>query len=190
MTKEATNKNAFQALCRRVIHLHHLWHEYATLFRQPAFEETQDLMNRTAPTFFHLVQQTWLDQLFLEIGRLMYPAGSGDKETLGFASLLARIDDPFLDIKVEPVQQPLKKLCAEVSVWRNKCIAHNDWKYFMGSRPLPDVEIDNIEKLIFGLEEVTNVIAQHCFGYNVSCKPDSVKGGAEKLLLSLSKWHD
>ncbi len=64
--KRDEDKKAFQALSRRVMHLHHLWHEYAVLFRQPAIETKLDLMNSTAPTFFHLVQETWLDQLFLE----------------------------------------------------------------------------------------------------------------------------
>jgi hypothetical protein len=185
--KALEDKKAFQALSRRVMHLHHVWHEYAALFRQPAIDTKLDLMNRTAPTFFRLVQLTWLDQLFLEIGKLMDPAGKGERETLGFESLIAKIGDPSLEPKIGPLKKNLDDLYSNIKDWRNKRIAHNDWKHYMGLRPLKDVAIDDIEKLISGLDELTDMVAQHCFDHCASCKPDEVKGGAEKLLRSLSK---
>lgn len=184
------NHDEFTAFSRRVGYLHVLWNEYAILFRPPSVETKLGQLNKAAPTFFALVQQTWLDQLFLETGKLMDPAGSGERKTLGVASLLVRIADPSLVAKLAPLKQTLERLYSNINVWRNKRIAHNDWKHFMGSRPLPDVEIDDVEKLILGLDELTDVIALHCFDYNVSCKPDEVKGGAKKLLQSLSKWQD
>lgn len=179
----------FTVFSRRVVYLHVLWHEYATLFRPPSVKTKLAQLNKAAPTFFALVQQTWLDQLFLEIGKLMDPAGSGERETLGVASLLARIADSALETKLEPLRQSLEQLYEKISVWRNKRIAHNDWKHYMGLRPLKDVAIDDVEKLISSLDELTDVVAQHCFDYRISCKPDAVKGGAEKLLRSLSKWQ-
>jgi|GEM_PF-3424988 len=179
----------FAVFSRRVVYLHVLWHEYAALFRPPSVKTKLDQLNKAAPTFFALVQQTWLDQLFLEIGKLMDPAGSGERETLGVASLLARIADSSLETKLAPLRQTIDKLYLNIKEWRNKRIAHNDWKHYMGLRPLGDVVIDDVEKLISGLDELTDIVAQHCFDYRVDCKPDAVKGGAEKLLQSLSKWQ-
>ncbi len=183
-------QDEFAAFSNRVVYLHVLWHEYAALFRPPAVDTKLAHLNKAAPTFFALVQQTWLDQLFLEIGKLMDPAGSGERETLGVASVLTRIGDSSLEAKLTTLRQTLEKLYADIKEWRNKRIAHNDWKHFTGLRPLPGVGIDDVEKLIFGLEQLTDMIALHCFDYNVSCKPDAVNGGAKKLLQSLSKWQD
>ena len=48
--------------------LHLKWNEYVVLFGTGP--ERVDLLNRAAPGFFHLVQDSWWDDLLLHISRM------------------------------------------------------------------------------------------------------------------------
>src|SRR5438093_1029198 len=75
----------FSRLFNECVWLHIKWQEYVALFGKD--ESRVDLLNKAAPGFFHVVQETLWDDLLLHIFRLTDP----DKKTLTLQRLPALV---------------------------------------------------------------------------------------------------
>ena len=88
----------YNGLWQEVATLHGDWEEYVVLFgTKPS---RIDIMNKTAPDFFNMLQRTWLENTMLHISRLTDNAIVCGKKTLSVKSLSELIVDENLKIKV------------------------------------------------------------------------------------------
>ena len=104
----------FHALWQEVAWLYTKWGEYVALFgTKPS---RIDLMNRTAPLFFRVVQDSIWEETILHIARLTDPPKSMGKENLSIQQLPLLVGD-------EGLRQTLSKKKAGTLVQIQLCIA-------------------------------------------------------------------
>lgn len=87
------------------------------------------LLNQTAPLFFHIVQDTFVDDVILSIGRLLDPPKSMGKENLSIAHLIdhiAKAGLTALHAEVSDLYLSIRGDAAQLTTIRNKRLAHND----------------------------------------------------------------
>jgi hypothetical protein len=102
------------------------WRTFLDLFGD---EATVALLNSTAPVFFRLVQDTFVDDVILSIGRLLDPPKSMGKENLSLARLLddlAKAGFSELHTEMGVLYSELRREAAQLLAVRNKNLAHND----------------------------------------------------------------
>jgi len=102
------------------------WKEYQELFMQG--ENRIQVLNDTAPSFFYRLQRMMIDDMVMNIIRMIESVNSGNRKSKN-ATLLHLIhlveDEQFkktLLIKYSLVRKNVK----QVEIWRNKKIAHRD----------------------------------------------------------------
>jgi hypothetical protein len=87
------------------------------------------LLNKTAPLFFHIVQDIFVDDVILSILRLLDPAKSKGKENLSIAHLIDHIAQggpAALHAEVVDLYSHIRTDAAQLIKIRNKRLAHND----------------------------------------------------------------
>jgi hypothetical protein len=99
-------------------------HELRELYPGPG--PRLDLMNRSAPFFFWLLQRTWWQDTLLGIARLMAPPRSVGKPNLTLKMLPGIIADPTLSGRVAAMIAATETQAHFAMEWRNKRIAHRD----------------------------------------------------------------
>jgi AbiU2 len=129
------------ALWQDVVRLHQKWAFFTELY---ATQESIDLLNFGARTYFAVNQQVWADDLLLAIARLTDPVRSVGKSNLSFAQLLIQIDPaqpPELHDKVEHCLEALMVLCDPIRERRKKLLAHSDLDTRLGRSVVPLVAV-------------------------------------------------
>lgn len=182
------SRDDFNAFSRCVLDLHVLWHQYCALYDGSEVQAKIALMNQVAPTFFTLDREAWLDRIFLGISRLMDKDLVCGKKTLSVKHIVKQLDSKTA-AQTEPLQQRLENLFIGVKSWRHQKISHNDLEVHLGLIPLPDVPLTDIQKLVDALGEIANVISLSVYDETASYTPDTVKGGADRLLKCLQAWQ-
>ena len=117
-----------------------------------------DLLNRSAPDFFGLVQTLLHHSIALRIGRLI----DSDRASVSLYKLatLACADANQL----KPRLSEIMTAAAQVQVWRNKVIAHNDLKVALGGGP-DVITWDKIDVILQKTEECLQIVGAR---YNFS----------------------
>src|SRR5262245_20632655 len=82
----------YAALWQEVAWIHSKWAEYVVLYGTK--ESRVDLLNRAAPRFARLIQDTLWEDVVLHIARLTDPPKSTGKHNLSLQSLGARVGHP------------------------------------------------------------------------------------------------
>jgi len=97
----------YTALYTKCVLLHVKWRQYLELFGTKP--ERLDLLNRSAPGFFRIVQDTFLDDTFLHLGRLTEKPNFGKRKTPTIRSLPALISDSVLQSEImRLIKEPVK----------------------------------------------------------------------------------
>lgn len=176
-------KTEFEVFSNQVQHVHWLWCEYSSLYRGGDVAVKLELMNQAARNFFYLVQQSWLDELFLSVGRLLDRSTVCGETTVGVNYVFEQISDNVLEQKARLLRDEMKALYdAGVKSWRNQRIAHNDLKSLLRQKTLPDVPLGDLESLVMKLEIFANLISAHYYDEQCGYSQVTVIAGAEKLL--------
>src|SRR5438270_3135411 len=81
----------YSKLWNECVSLHWKWEEYVALFGTTP--ERIDLLNRSAPSFFRVVQDTLWENILLHIARLTDPPQSVGKDNLTIRRLPALVHD-------------------------------------------------------------------------------------------------
>jgi len=107
------------------------YQKYESLFGS---EKSVEALNKFAPGFFCYIQEILFDDLILHISKMFDDHGKGDRKVLCFNCLLEKITEEELK---KPLSQILAQ-CNEKRIFaktrRNKYIAHNDYKLFLGKK--------------------------------------------------------
>jgi hypothetical protein len=121
-----------------------------------------DVINRTLPHFFVLLQNTYLDDVIIGIGRLLDSEKTGRNKNLSLASLykilslsahvqLAKEVEAAID-RINVLEKPLRD-------HRNRKIAHNDYRIALQLEQLPPLYISNVNESLMSLALLLNSIS-------------------------------
>ena len=102
------------------------WRTFVELY---GTESHVALLNNTAPLFFHIVQDIFVDSVILSILRLLDPAKSRRNDNLSIAHLIDHLSQAglgTLHAEVAGLYSRIQIDSAQLIKIRNKLLAHND----------------------------------------------------------------
>lgn len=176
----------FHCLWKECAWLHLKWNEFVALFGTSA--ERVDLVNKAAPAFFRLVQDSVWEGILLHICRLTDPP-----QTMGKDNLTLRRLPPLvlstLRPKVEQIVEVARLRCEFARDWRKRHIAHRDLGLALGGPaiPLATATKNSVSDALAGVATVLNLIEGHYLNHS-AVMYDRMIGGlgnAESLLYVL-----
>lgn len=162
--KEYVNKmgqalgSQFHALWQEIALLHLNWKEYAVLFGTN--EKRIDRLNKSAPSFFRMLQDELWTAILLHIARLVDSPRSGGRANLTIRN--------FTDLVHANLKMPLAVLidkavadAAFARDWRNRIIAHLDLSLALqdgAAAPLADASRAQVSAALSSLAAVMNAV--------------------------------
>jgi hypothetical protein len=179
----------YYRLYGQCVWLHMKWREYALLFTEG--EDTIDLLNKSAPGFFHVVQETLFRDVLLHMCRLTDPptTGRSARANLTLLMLPALVSDDLrttLNRSIEDV----KRKTEFARDWRNRRIGHTDLLLALNqsTHPLPPADHRVVTSAVAAISQALNTVEGHYseggpVGYEVA----STLGGADSLLSILKR---
>lgn len=172
----------FNALWQEVAWLYTKWDEYVALYgTKPS---RIDLMNKSAPIFFRIVQDSLWEVTLLHIARLIDPPKSAGKENLSIKRLPLLVSDQYLIKTLEgKIHIAIQKseFCRD---WRNRRIAHRDLKLAIeeGINSLKPASRKMVREAIDSIADVLNIVTQYYNDSTTAFDAPSGSGGGESLL--------
>ena len=154
----------WSGLKSEVTWLHGRWIIYQQLYGRSS--ERIDLLNRSASTFFYIVQLSLLHDVQLSLSKLGDPPGSGDRKNMTLDALVEQLKDAGekeVVVKIRSLVDAYHASCKKVRHRRNKWIAHFDLDTLLASKvtPLGGPSRAEIEAALDALREVMNCVELH-----------------------------
>lgn len=178
----------FELIQKDVIWLHAKWINYCQLYETN--KERIDLLNNVAPYFFHIVQNVFLTDIFMNICRLTDPAKTGKKENLTLDRLFQTIDKnkyPDLVKSVEEKLDVVKEKCEPFRKYRNRLLAHKDLPTALkvNRDPIPGINHKMIEDALLSIRELLNTIQLYFDNAKRGYDHPIMPGNGENLIKAL-----
>lgn len=174
----------FHALWVEVAWLNVKWHEYVELFGKTP--SRIDLLNKSAPLFFKIVQDSLWEEVLLHIARLTDPPKSAGYDNLTIRRLSGIVNQEVEGIISKQIDKAVNSsnFCRD---WRNRHIAHRDLKLAMDEQPkqLEPASRAKVRKALEDIAKVLNVISENYMNSTIDFDLMSEPGGAEDLILVL-----
>lgn len=172
----------FHALWQEVAWLYTKWGEYESLYGTNSGRI--DLMNKAAPLFFGIVQDSLWEETILHIARLTDSPKSMGKENLSIQRLPILVEDEQLRNTLQgKIEEAIKssEFCRD---WRNRRIAHRDLKLAIedGITPLKAASRKAIKDALSSIVAVLNTMSLHYKDSTTLFDAPSGYGGGESLL--------
>ena len=147
---------AFKDIQDRIVEARWYWRTWKTLYI--GSEKKFELLNRSARSFFGIVEQVLINHVILGLTKLNDSA----KGTVTFKKLLNEqrllLPQSALDA-AEAVRVEFETCIEPLEVWRNKYLAHVDPQYVKGGpKPLPELKLPEIDRAIELAEKFMNTI--------------------------------
>jgi hypothetical protein len=175
----------YNALWQEVAWLYREWHEYVVLFgTKPTRLE---LLNKTAPAFFRIVQDSLWEGTILHVARLTDSPKSVGKHNLTIRALSALISDPGLAQRVTDLTQKALEATEFCRDWRNRHIAHRDLDLAIstGAEPLKPATREKVKAACDRIADVLNALSLHYMETTTFFDTPDPPGGATALLYVL-----
>jgi hypothetical protein len=177
----------YNALWQDVAWLYREWQEYVMLFgTKPTRVE---LLNKTAPGFFRIVQDSLWEGTILHIARLTDPPKSVGKPNLTIRALIGLISDPELAKRVSDLIQEAVNTTEFCRDWRNRHIAHRDLALAIstGAEPLKSATREKVKMACDRIADVLNALSLRYMETTTFFDTADPPGGATALLYVLDK---
>lgn len=154
-------RELWSGLKSEVIWVHGRWIMYRQLYGTSA--QRVDVLNRSASTFFNVLQKVLLQDVQLSLSKLGDPAGSGSRTNMTLDALIKALEDlkeTEVVSKAKPLVEAYDAACEKLRCRRNKSIAHFDLKTMLASKvtPLTGPSRAEIEGALRALREAMNCI--------------------------------
>lgn len=175
----------YSALWQEVAWIHSKWAQYVVLFGTSP--ERVALLNKAAPSFFHLVQDTLWENIILHIARLTDSPQSVGKPNLSIKRIQALISDAALSAEVSQLVSNCV-LSAEFSRdWRNRHLAHRDLKRATAdvADPLLPASRAKVKEVLSNFCNLLNALSSHYLESTSFFEMSGTPGDAEELLYLL-----
>jgi hypothetical protein len=148
--------DVFHHLMQEAAFLHLKWNEYIILFGTGP--ERVDLLNRAAPGFFHLVQDSWWDDLLLHISRM-----TDDRTDVLTVKRLPKLVQAAIRDEVHARLDVLDKAAKFARDLRNRHIAHRNIDIALKRAvvPLPSSSREQVRGAIQALDRLLHFVEYH-----------------------------
>ncbi|MCA8987728.1 MAG: hypothetical protein KDA78_08825 [Planctomycetaceae bacterium] len=178
-------KEVYEAIEDELIWLHGRWRLYRQLYG--ADQETLDLLNNSAPTFFGMLQFLWLDYVVLEICSLTDPPRSYGRDNLVLRQLYEMLDpqrDADLRRELRECGRSIDEACGKLRMIRNRRIAHKDQRTALGAyqSPILGVSRQDVEDALAAMRAYANNFRMHFLGSEMSYEEFILPDDARSLL--------
>jgi len=172
----------YDALWQQVAWLFRKWSEYVVLFGTK--ESRVLLLNRAAPSFTRIVQDSLWEDVLLHIARLTDPPRSVGKTNLSIQGLPLLVADAQTRAKVEAAVASALVASEFCRDWRNRHIAHRDLRLALeqAAEPLKAASRLKVSQALAELAAVLNVVAAHYLDSTTKFEFGAESGGAMSLL--------
>lgn len=172
----------YDALWQEVAWLHVKWREYVTLFGTTP--SRIELLNKAAPSFFRVIQDSLWEDVLLHIARLTDSPRSMGKHNLSFRQLAKIALDLNIASQIEKLTAAALETSAFARNWRNRKLAHRDLHLALGqgAEPLPPVSRAQVKEALATLSAILNAVAAHYLDSTTMFDVDTTSQGAEALL--------
>jgi hypothetical protein len=172
----------YDALWQQLAWLYRKWEEYVALFGKSP--ERIELLNRAAPAFFRIVQDSLFEDILLHIARLTDKPETGKKSNLTILRLPQAVTDVNIRQATEVAMDGALRASEFCRDWRNRHIAHRDLDlaFGKGAKPLAEASREKVKVALKALSDALNVVAQHYLDTTTIFDLDRGLGGAENLV--------
>lgn len=134
------------------------WGEYVELFGTSP--ERIDLLNKSSPSFFRIVQDSLWENILLHIACLTDPPRSAGKDNLSVQRLPPLVDAKTAETLASQIAIAKGKteFCRD---WRNRRIAHRDLNLALGEKaePLKPASRESVRGALDSLADVLNSVS-------------------------------
>jgi len=156
------------------------WQEFRELFEN---ESRIELLNRTSPLFFWMIQQSLLDEMLLGLARMTGAPTSFGQKNLTVKRLSDLLDNARLrDDTVQRIAA-LETTVKFAHEWRHKVLAHCDLDTALQRRaaPLASVTTDKITRALADFSGLLDAIELHYTGATTEGKVFGASGALSVL---------
>lgn len=175
----------YSALWQEVAWIHSKWAQYVVLFGTKP--ERVELLNKAAPAFFRLVQDTLWENVILHIARLTDSPQSVGKPNLSIKRLSALIPDLTLRNKIDELVSVCVSSAEFSRDWRNRHLAHRDLKRATSdvADPLLPASREKVKEVLANFSDLLNALSQHYLDSTTFFDSSRTRGDTEQLLYVL-----
>lgn len=179
----------YDALWQQLAWLHGKWAEYVVLFGTK--ESRVKLLNRAAPKFSGILQDTLWEDVILHVARLTDPPRSVGKDNLTIRALESLIPDVTLKNELSLLVAKALSASEFCRDWRNRHIAHRDLSLALktSAEPLMPASRLKVRQALDELAKVLNAVSMHYHRsttiFDMDLHSDGSPGGALSLLYFL-----
>jgi hypothetical protein len=157
-------EDVFEKVREQVVWLHGRWIIYQQLFGTSV--ERVELLNRSASTFFFLIQETLMDDIQMILSKLADPAKTRSNRNLSLETVcdvVRTLNELELHANLERGLKQFREKCDNFKPRRNKKIAHFDYDTLMNqsSKYLSDISSQMIEDALEELRRFMNMVDGH-----------------------------
>jgi AbiU2 len=172
----------YSALWQEVAWLHTKWEEYVVLFGTK--ESRVELLNRAAPRFARVVQDTLLEEVLLHIARLTDSPKSVGKDNLTIRGLAPLVNDLVAREKITVLVEAAETATEFCRDWRNRHLAHRDLLLALnrGAAPLREASRLSVWTALRSIVATLNGISAHYLDSTSMFEVGLDPGGALNLL--------
>jgi hypothetical protein len=162
------------------------WSQFQKLYSSG--QARLDVINRSAPFFFWVIQQALWEDTLLALSRLGGPVKTMGKENLSLRRLSALIDDDALRTRTQDRMNRLDTLLKSAIDWRNRRLAHRDLALALERAsvpPLAEVNLQNVSDALDEMAAMLNHVSSHFTRSSTAYKHASLIHDADELLFVL-----
>ena len=173
----------YDSLYNEIVWIESKWIEFRELF---GIKESRiELMNKTAPFFFYMIQNVLWENLLLGIARITDPKATSGKKNITINAL----SDYIADIEFKSTLDNLiTEIISESDFcrdWRNRHISHKDFKLSIDNQneePLKLASRLKLKTVLQKVEELVNLLEIKYFNSQTGFQYMKSDGGATNLL--------
>jgi hypothetical protein len=130
------------------------------VFKQTFSDETRDLLDKTAPGFFSVVNLALQCQVCMALARLTDPASSGTFNNISLAAVLAALpSEADADRSLARTLDDLQRRTGPLRQFRSKHVAHRDLEHGLGRKSLPGLSRQEVDGIIEDAARLAQAIA-------------------------------
>lgn len=184
-------KEKLKAIDHEVQTLHFKWKFFSQLFTDPARVK---ILNATAASLFHSVEDSMLFDILLSITRLTDPPKSFKQENLSFENLIQEMSDSPLRTEVVNLLSRINEKTKDIRTWRDKKLSHNDLQKALGSFSLPQIQMKELTDTLGHIRGIMNAIHRHFSDTTVMYEMCVTSNDGDNLLFyleyALEVWEE